>query len=183
MPLKHDSSGSSPVTSRNVLTHSTATSGAGRLRLRARTLASFQRRAFFAIQGSQASAALTPRTLLAAIEVPVPVQHITTPWAGHGLAARADRHPAGPRLLGLGAADTRGRGGEHRAGLSRLPGDHALDPHRPSWSSLRPGQGPADSPADDPGTAPAQAPGRFQRSATVRRPGRLPHLNPPQALR
>ena len=52
----------------------------------------------------------------------------THPRAGHGLAARPDRHPAGLRLLGLGAGDARGRGSEHRAGLSRLPGDEALDP-------------------------------------------------------
>src|SRR5450755_2425541 len=47
----------------------------------------------------------------------------TQPCAGHGLAVRPDRHPAGPRLLGLGTPDARGRGGEHRAGLSRLAGD------------------------------------------------------------
>jgi hypothetical protein len=54
----------------------------------------------------------------------------TYPCAGHRLAAGPDRHPAGLRLLGLGAADARGRGGEHRVGLSRRPGDNALDPHR-----------------------------------------------------
>ena len=43
------------------------------------------------------------------------------------LAARPDWHPAGLPLLGLGAADARGRGGERRAGLSCLPDDKALD--------------------------------------------------------
>jgi fucose 4-O-acetylase-like acetyltransferase len=74
-----DSAGSSAVTSRNARTHSTATSGASRFRLRASTLASFHSRAFLAIHGSQASAARTPGTLFAAIDVPVPVQHMTTP--------------------------------------------------------------------------------------------------------
>src|SRR5271157_296946 len=54
-------------------------SGASRLRLSARTFASFHSRAFLAIHGSQASAARIPGTLFAAIDVPVPVQHITTP--------------------------------------------------------------------------------------------------------
>ena len=38
----------------------------------------------------------------------------------------------GLRLLGLGAADARGRGGEQCASLSRLADGAALDPHRPS---------------------------------------------------
>ena len=50
------------------------------------------------------------------------------PCACHGLAACPDRHPAGLRLLGLGACDWRGRRGEHRMGLSRLPGGNALAP-------------------------------------------------------
>ena len=74
-----DSSGSSASTSKNAFTHSTATSGASRLRLSASTFASFHSRAFRAIHGSHASAARTPGTLFAAIDVPVPVQHITTP--------------------------------------------------------------------------------------------------------
>jgi hypothetical protein len=49
-----DSSVSSASTSRNAFTHSTATSGASRLRLGARTFASFHNRAFRAIHGSQA---------------------------------------------------------------------------------------------------------------------------------
>ena len=48
------------------------------------------------------------------------------PCAGRGLAARPDRHPAGLRLLGLGAADARGRCDAHGAGLPRLPGGNAL---------------------------------------------------------
>src|SRR5205814_2332819 len=63
----------------NAAVTSTATSGASRLRLIARTFASFHSRAPRAIHGSQASAARTPGTLLAAMAVPVPVQHITTP--------------------------------------------------------------------------------------------------------
>lgn len=76
-----DSSGSSASTSRNARAHSTATSGASRLRLSASTFASFHSRAFLAIHGSQASAARAPGTLFAAIEVPpVPVQHLTLPY-------------------------------------------------------------------------------------------------------
>src|SRR6266542_4230635 len=67
------------VVSTNARTTSTATSGASRFRLIASTFASFQSRAPLAIHGSHASAARTPGTLFAAIAVPVPVQHITTP--------------------------------------------------------------------------------------------------------
>src|SRR5215207_2383461 len=52
------SSASVSAVSRNACTTSTATSGASRFRLNARTLASFQSRAPLAIQGSQASAAV-----------------------------------------------------------------------------------------------------------------------------
>jgi hypothetical protein len=43
------------------------------------------------------------------------------------LATRPGRHPAGLRLLGLGAADARGRGGEQLLGLSHLPGDNEIN--------------------------------------------------------
>ena len=75
------SSGSTSAVSRNARTHSTAMSGESRRELSARTLASFHRRAFRAVHASEAWAARTPRTLFAAIAVPVPVQHITTPYA------------------------------------------------------------------------------------------------------
>ena len=56
-----------------------------------------------------------------------PRSAIFYPCAGHRLAVRPDQHPAGLRLPAA-AADARGRGDEHRAGLSRLAGDNALDP-------------------------------------------------------
>src|SRR5581483_576797 len=60
-------------------TISLATSGEVRRRPKARTLASFQRRAPRAVSASVHNAARTPATLLAAIDTPVPVQQHTTP--------------------------------------------------------------------------------------------------------
>ena len=53
--------------------------GGSCFRLSVSTLASFHNRAPRAIHGSDACAARTPRTLFAAMAVPVPVQHISTP--------------------------------------------------------------------------------------------------------
>ncbi len=75
------SSSSGASTESQAATISRAVSGVVRFRLMTRTLASFQRRAPSAIQGSQASAARTPGTLFAAIAVPVPVQQKRSPWS------------------------------------------------------------------------------------------------------
>ncbi len=73
------SSSSGSATESQASTISRAVSGAVRFRLITSTFASFQRRAPSAIHGSQASAARTPGTLFAAIEVPVPVQQKSRP--------------------------------------------------------------------------------------------------------
>jgi len=73
------SSASGSSTASHAATISFAVSGSVRLRLMTRTLASFQRLAPSAIHGSHASAARTPGTLFAAIDVPVPVQQNSIP--------------------------------------------------------------------------------------------------------
>src|SRR5438067_6049506 len=64
---------------RNASTISRATVGDVRRSPRARTLASFHRRAPRAVSASVHRAARTPSTLLAAMDTPVPVQQHTTP--------------------------------------------------------------------------------------------------------
>ncbi len=65
---------------------STPTAGLVARRLSASTLASFQVRAPAAVTASPQRAARTPRTLLAAIEMPVPVQQQTIPTSARPAA-------------------------------------------------------------------------------------------------
>jgi hypothetical protein len=72
-------SGSGSATANHASRISFACSGSVRFRLMTSTLASFHRRARSAIHGSHTSAARTPGTLFAAIDVPVPVQQKSIP--------------------------------------------------------------------------------------------------------
>src|SRR5690606_26513225 len=72
-------SSASASVARNAAIISSASAGEVRRNPRARTLASFHRRAPAAVSGSVHRAARTPGTLLAAIDTPVPVQQHTTP--------------------------------------------------------------------------------------------------------
>ena len=73
------SSGSGASTLSHASTIARAVSGSVRFSDMTKTFASFHFRAPSAIHGSHASAARTPGTLLAAIDVPVPVQQNSIP--------------------------------------------------------------------------------------------------------